>query len=239
MAVAIKAGQVAHFETSTNSTTGTATLPGAPTAGNALVFAMAGDKDIGAVTLTGFTTLYDIRTTSVSLYLGWKTSNGTETAVSPTWTNSLAGNTGRYVELEDTAVSGGTWQVSAQSSTTEAGTSNSQSTGTTGTISADGLAYAAAGIDSGTGLTAPLWTNSYTSEFNAPTLGGRAPLFTATKSVTAGGTTETTFSYTGTADNVSAAVAVFSEVAAGPPADNDPKGGSAGMYGDLLVGEWF
>ena len=35
-------------------------LPAAPTAGNLLVFTMGGDKDTGALTLTGFTELYSL-----------------------------------------------------------------------------------------------------------------------------------------------------------------------------------
>lgn len=200
------------------STTITCMLPGAPVAGNMLVLCMSGDKNTGALTLAGFTQLFEDLSTSVSLYYYYKVSDGTETSISPTWTtSSSAGNTAVYMELEDTAVAGSTWQISgsAHSPTNEV-TTNSQSTGITPSVTVAGLSIAMASIDSSQSITAPIasnlsWSNSYTVVASDTTASGHAGTYTSEVAVSSG-TTVSTFTYTGTADQVSGAVAVFSKV---------------------------
>lgn len=199
------------------STSVTCTLASAPTAGNLLVFAMGGDKNTGALTLTGFTQVAELLSTSVSAYLYWKVSDGTETSISPSWaTSSAAGNMAWYGEYEDTAVAGSSWQVSASAThITDEVITASWSTGTTGTISADGMGIAIATIDSSQSWTsATTWTNSYVSRYDGTGGGGKGAVFVAEKSETSGVTTSSTFGYTGTSDQVSAAIAVFTKVAA-------------------------
>lgn len=220
-----------------SSTTLTATLASAPASGNLLVFAMGGDKNTGALTLAGFTQAYELLSTSVSLYLYYKVSNGTETAISPTWaTTSTFGNTYWYGEYQDAAVSGSTWLVSGQASNiTNESTVSSVSTGTTGTLTDDGLAIAAAAIDNA--QNAPDGTTAFSNSFTARHLtlvgaGARGGIYLAEKTVTAGTTTNSTFSYTpGTTDQMSGAIVVFAKVSE----DFDTEGrlrGAASLYAE-------
>ncbi len=203
-----------------SSTTITLTLASAPAAGNFLLFAMAGDKNTGALTLSGFTQIYTLNSTSVSLYLWYRISDGTETSISPSWaTSSVTGNVAWYGEFADAAVSGSSWQISGQAShNTDETNVTSWSTGTTGTISLAGLSVGVITMDSADsvvdGTTA--WTNSYASLFTTlASAGARGGLHMSSLSVSAGGTTETTFSYTASTsprDQLSGAVAVLTKV---------------------------
>lgn len=225
MAVDIKSGQTGTGQSDAGTTTLNVALPSAPTSGNMLVFCMAGDKNTGALTLSGFTQLYELLSSSVSLYVYYKVSAGTEQSINPSWANSsAAGNTAWYAELEDPDVSGSDWVISAQSAViTDESTVTSKSTGTTGTKSNAGLGIAADAVDSATSVTSGIgWSNSYAAVHSATGAGGRGGIFVSKKSEAAGGTTETTFSYTGTADQNSAAVAVFSKVIVVPPQEIAP-----------------
>ena len=202
------------------STTLTATLASAPAAGDLLVFVMAGDKNTGALTLSGFTQQFELLSTSVSLYMYYKISDGSETSISPTWaTSSVQGNAYWYGVYTDAAVSGNTWQVSATASNiTNETTVSSASTGTTGAITATGLALAVAAIDNA--QNAPDGSTGFSNGYTARHLtlvgaGARGGIYLAEKAVTGGTTTDSTFSYTpGTLDQLSGAVAVFTKVSA-------------------------
>ena len=225
-------------QTAQNVTTLTATLTSAPTAGNLLVFQMSGDKNCGALTLAGFTQVYELLSASVSLYMYYKVATGSETSVSPTWaTNSAAGNTYHYGEYQDAAVSGNVWAIAGQASNiTNESTVSSVSTGTTGTLTHDGLAIAQAVIDNA--QNAPdgttVWSNSFTSRYGSLIgAGNRAGIYVAEKSVTAGTTTSSTFSYTpGTNDQLSGAIAVFTKVSADVTVESR---GTAAAHGHALV----
>lgn len=204
-----------------SSSTGlTATLASAPAQGNLLVFAMAGDKNTGTLTLAGFTQAVALTSTSVSLYVAWAVSDGTETAISPTWANSSQfGNTYHYGEYADAAISGSTWQVSAQATNITAEVNvTSWSTGTTGAATDDGLGMAFIAMDSADsvvdGTTA--WTNSYTARHTTlNSAGARGGLHIAEKQIAAAATTETTFSFTASTtnrDQLTGAVLVFTKV---------------------------
>lgn len=227
MAVAIKSGQTGSAQSGSASTSISVSLPSAPTSGNLLVFCMAGDKNTGVLTLSGFTKLYELLSSSVSLYIYYKVSDGSETTINPSWaSSSAAGNTCWYAELEDTAVSGSTWQVTAQASNiTDETTVTSKATGTTGTKPNDGLGVAVATIDSSQSVTTVnAWGNSYNTRHSATGAGGRGGVFIADKAETSGGTTSSTFNYSGTADQVSAAIGVFTKV--------------SGATHSVSVGQW-
>ena len=165
MAASVK--QSANGQSAGSTTTLTVTLPAAPTAGNLLVLALAGDKNTGALTLSGFTKAHEILGASTSLYVYYKISAGTETSISPSWpTTSAAGNTAHYMEIEDTAVSGSDWQIAGTAETTYSDTTtNSRSTNTTGTLTASALALATWALDSSQSWTsASVFTLSFVSE---------------------------------------------------------------------------
>lgn len=220
-----------------SSTTLTCTLASAPTAGNLLVLAMAGDKNTGALTLAGFTQLYSLLSTSVSLYYWYKVSAGTETSISPSWaTTSTAGNTAWYAEYEDTAVTGSTWSVEGQASNiTNEATTLSRSTGTTAATTLDGIGIAVAAVDSVTNVTTvSAWGNSYAVRYSSSGTFSRGGVFVATKTEVATTAATSTFSYTGTADQVSTAIAVFAKVASGISAPATEASG-VGLANDAVV----
>ena len=215
MSVAVKSGQVIAAQSGAASTTLSATLPAAPTAGNLLVFFMAGDKNTGALTLSGFTQARELLGTSVSLYVYYKVSDGTETTINPSWaTSSAAGNTAYYLELEDTAVAGKSWEVAGTAETAYSDlTVNSRSSNTTAALKKAALAFGQWAIDSSVSWTSgSTYTNSYASQYEATGFGGRGAIFIAKLAVAGGATTESTFGYTGTADQVSGGVVAFAKV---------------------------
>lgn len=218
MAVAVKSGQTAQVFSGDATTSLSVSLPGAPTSGNLLVYIMAGDKNTGDLTLSGFTQVYSMPQTSVSLYFCYKISDGSETTINPSWANSaVSGNVCWYAELEDTGVAGSNWQIAGQASNiSDNSTVNSWSTGTTGTLTADALAVAVVAIDSGDAQTDQAMTNSF-SLLTDITFGDPSAATPAvgTKSVTSGTTAETSFSYTGTADQLTGAIVAFYKAAAG------------------------
>lgn len=216
MAVAfVKQGTASSAAASTSITV---SLASAPATGSLLLLAMAGDKNTGVLTLTGWTKLYELLSTSVSLYYYYKVSDGSETSISPSWAAaSTAGNMAWYGNLDDSLVTGSSWVVSGQaSSITDETTVSTKTTGTTGTLSADGLGVAVAAVDSSQSITTVgAWGNSYSARYAGTGGGGRGGVFVGEKSETSGATTSSSFSYTGTADQVSAAIGVWTKQASG------------------------
>jgi hypothetical protein len=197
-----------------NATTVACNLGSAPAAGNLLVFVMSGDKNTGALSLTGFTKLFELLSASVSLYYYYKVSDGTEQTINPSWpTLAVAGNDAWYGEYQDAAVTGSTWQVSGSAShITDELTSLAWSVGTTGTLSANGRAIAVDCCDSSGSVSTVAWSNSYAVRHSSTATGSQAGKYVAELAVNAGATTTTTFTSTGTADQHSGAVAVFTKV---------------------------
>lgn len=198
------------------STALTLTLTSAPTAGNLLVFAMAGDKDTGALTMpSGWNVPVELTATSVSLYGAWKVSNGTETSVATSWSlSSSVGNMAWYAEYADPVIDGSTWELvaTALNNSTDA-TANSWGTGTSDAKEEAGIGFAFAAIDSAQNVTSVgAWGNGYTARYSGTTGAGRGGIFVAEKLEAAGGTTSSTFNYTGTADQLSAALIVLRKV---------------------------
>lgn len=221
MAAAIRSGQAVYNRAAASSTGNTITLPAAPIAGNLLVVCQGVDKVAGTFTTpTGFQTpIIAHSSTSVSLFMSWKVADGSETSVATAWsTVSPGGGGGRYLEIEDTAVTGTTWELlgSANNPTTEA-TAAAWSTGTTAAIAAAGFAVACATADTATNVASPQsWTNGFTVEFDdAGASGSGGGMYTATASPASSTAVETTMSHAGTVDQMSAAVGVWRKVAGG------------------------
>ena len=158
--------QQALGQSSAASTTLSAVFGVAPTAGNLLVFEMAGDKNTGALTLAGWTVVYELLSTSVSLYLDWKVSDGTETTVSPSWaTSSAAGNMAWVGEYSDIAA--GTWTLLASASnitneisTTTWATGTTAATGRTATAMAGPTSRTTGGTSPGRATSRAGWTRA-------------------------------------------------------------------------------
>ncbi len=210
----------------TNGSTGSGTtsvpltLPSAPVSGNLLVLIFAGDKNTGTIdtwaAANGWTVEYSAPTTNVSYYYLYKVSAGTEQSITPAV--SVAGTAGLhawYGELEDTVSPGSDWRIIGKAlNPADTANVNSWSTGTTEALQGVGLGIAGAAIDSWSTFTSgDSWTNSYASIFAPGTsTSGRPGLWVSAKDeAVAEVTTNTTFSYTGTADQAAAALIVFAK----------------------------
>lgn len=197
---------------STSSTS--ATYASATTSGNILWYAIGGDKSAGVWTgPAGFTTLFNMTSTSVSLLVGYKVSDGTETTI--TVSRSVASAAGdRLWITEYSSNQSGTWTiVGSASNPTDESTATSWSTGTTAATTAAGGALAIIAKDSwSTGNGTPTYTNSFT-EIHTFGSGGRGCVSIAFKDgIAAGSTVETTQSQTTGGDQTSGAIAVFEKV---------------------------
>ncbi|MEU7817056.1 hypothetical protein [Pseudonocardia sp. NPDC049154] len=187
-----------------------ATLPAAATAGNLIVFAIGGDKNIGTLALPGFTPTVDLRSTSTSLVIAWKVATGGETTISGTVGANGAGlNTwvGEYAQTGS-----GAWQVQASAThNTDETNVAAWSSGTAGAAAQDGLAIAAFSVDSVTSDSVDTFSNSYTTRRTQGGGGSEAGLWVGEKQVPQGATTETTLTRSApvTADQMSGAVVVF------------------------------
>jgi hypothetical protein len=206
----------ATASSASSSTSVTATFASATTAGNLLVICLAGDKNTGTASAAGFTSLFNLPSADVSLYYLWGVSTG-QTSVTASWTaSSAAGNMVWVGEFSDPAVPTGNWSVQGSASAGGSSTSvTSQTTGTTGVLPQAGLAVACAAVDSSQSVsTVNAWTNGFTSRYNGTGGGGKGGIFVAQNPVAAGTAVSTTFSFSGSADQVHAAVAVFRKAVA-------------------------
>jgi hypothetical protein len=218
VAPTLVSGQSAITSIAESVTTFAVTLPGAATAGNLLVVGIGGDKDIGTLTLTGYTETVALRTSSVSLSLAWKTAAGGETTISGTISGANSGSSDMWAGEYEEAGSGA-WELKASASSNDDGSNTlTKTTGTTGAATGDGLAIAAWSVDSqGSGFTQS-YSNSFTER--AAAAGGStagAGLWIAEKTIAASATTECTITRaTGaSADQMSGAVLVFGRAASG------------------------
>jgi hypothetical protein len=231
--------QVASGFAAAASTTFAATLATAATAGNLLIYGIGGDKNIGTLTLSGFTKTIDTRSTdnSVSLVIAWKTAVGGETTISGTISGANAG--GSEVRVWEWAESGaGAWEVKGSAANTSTGaTVTSISSGTTGTVISAGRALAVFSADSvGTEGTVT-YSNSYTASASTPTSGAGNAGIWAAQAVVASGTAETTITRTGgTADQMNGGIIVFGRVVVTTIA---PTGiASAEAFGTAVVSQF-
>lgn len=197
------------------STTFAATFGTAVTAGNLIIYCIGGDKNIGTLTLSGYTKTIDTRSTdnSTSLVIAWTTAAGGETTISGTISGANAG--GSEVRVFEWAESGaGAWEVKGSAANTSTGsTVATLSSGTTGTVTSAGRAIAGFSADSvGTEGTVS-YSNSFAAAASTPTSGGGNAGFWAAVKDIASGTAETTITRTGgTADQMNGGIVVFGRV---------------------------
>ena len=189
-------------------------LPAPATAGNIIWACVGVDRVTGGTTvLPGFTMLYDLTDRSLSVCVGYRIALGGETNVSCSFPNvSTLGATVWVGEYTDETAPGGEWVVeSTASNPTNEATVTSWPSGTTASLTntfLSGLAFwsidRSSNIASGQALTNGY---SFVRQFGSTTGGDVAVGWKAT--LASGSTTSSTFSYTGTADQMSAAIAAF------------------------------
>lgn len=194
------------------STTFAATFASPATAGNLLIYCVGGDKNIGTLTLSGYTKTVDTRSTdnSVSLVIAWTTAAGGETTVSGTISGANAG--GSEIRIYEWSESGaGAWEVKGSAVNTSTGsTVTTLSSGTTGTVTSAGQAIAGFAADSVATEGTVSYSNSFTASASTPTSGAGNAGFWAAQKAIASGTAETTITRTGgTADQMNGGIIVF------------------------------
>jgi hypothetical protein len=213
-----------------------ATLGAGATAGNALLFCIGGDKDLGTITLTGFTQSVYLHTANVSLLLAWAPAAGGETLISASVTGANSGGSNVYLaELQDPDTAGA-WEEKCTPGTSPDGgaTVTTKTSGTTGTIGAlatgGAMAFAGFSVDSVMTSPAPSYTGGYTGIRSMSTGVAEAGLWVANLAIAAaGGTTSTTIdrdpTVTGTvtADQMAGGVIVLGRAAGGAPAVGPPS----------------
>lgn len=195
------------------STSGSVTLNAAPTAGNLLLFTMAGDKDIGTLTVGGgaFALPINLRSTSVSLALGLKVSDGTESAVAVTITGANPGGCQMFCGefFEDGNPNVWTTRGIATHNTDET-PQTVWSSGTTGATTGEGLAIALWSVDSVMTVGAFTYTNGFTGMAAPGSGGAEAGLWVATLNAPRGATYESTLDRVGsTADQMDGGIIVI------------------------------
>lgn len=197
-----------------STTTYAATFADAVTAGNALVWVCAFDKQPGTLTMsgTGWTVGVNLRSSSVSLAMAWKVAAGGETSLSG---SASGGNvSGSRVWIAELSQSGaGAWQAVAASSNSDETSVASKTSGTTAAASVLSRAIAAFSLDSvGNRGTSYTYTNGFTEVFSPVTEGdgGEAGLWIASSSINAGATAESTLSRIGgSTDQMSGGILVI------------------------------
>lgn len=186
-----------------------ATLDQAATAGNLIVTAVAIDKSSGTITTpTGFTLLHSHDTLATSGAIAYKIATGGETTVSWSYANSEEASV--WVgEYSGTATSDVVDVTSVNDTNDVAATS--VSTGTTGaTSNAEELAMAILIADSGNSMeTGRAWTNGFNIIAHVTDTSGSPAINIATKNLSSVGTQETTFSTTGIGDEMYAMLITF------------------------------
>lgn len=179
------------------STTFQVTLPGTCTAGNLIVWCAGGDKDIGTLTLTGYTLPVNLRQAAVSLVIAYKVAAGGEQILTGTITGANTGGSNLWAcELSESG--SGAWEEKATAATNNSNgvTTSNVSTTNTGTIGGGGgLALAAFSVDSVTPTVGVAsYSDSFISQQDAVNGNAEAGLWIATKSVSAGGVATCTLS---------------------------------------------
>jgi hypothetical protein len=212
------------YVNSAGSTSITVTLDSTATSGNLLLAYLTVDKSSGAITVpTGFTLIHDYVSSSVSIAMAYKFSDGTETAI--TWNHANARSMKQAQVLEYSGLN--TFDVAAEANS-GATSVTSQTSGTTATTaSTSARAFALFGSDSKGNTDAGVaYTNSFTSTYTDPggINTGCSGLYSAEKDLSATGTQETTFSTTGGGDQMAGAIAVFYQSGGGG------GGGANGYY---------
>jgi hypothetical protein len=179
--------------------------------GNLIWVAVAVDKSSGAFfPPSGFTTFFEDSSSSVSTWIGYKESDGTEMTIDVSWTNvSPAGAT---IHMSEWASTGsGSWTIlGSASDDTDETLVTAWGTGTTSATTGPGAGIAFFAIDSGSsGAFGSSYTNGYT-ELHPFHDSGRGAIAVATKAQVGTGTLATTTqTHSPTTDQKSGAIAVF------------------------------
>lgn len=194
--------QASSARTGAGVSTYSLTLPDPVTAGNALVWVVALDKQPGTLTMsgTGWATPVNLRSTSVSLAMSWKVAVGTETSLSGSTGGTAPPNGSQLWVCELESSASGSWSAVSGSSNSDETLTAQQSSGTSGAASFLSRAIAAFGIDSAFNQGSSFsYTNGFTQLFSpgSSTEGGEAGLWIATNSVNAGATAQSTLSRVG------------------------------------------
>lgn len=198
----------------TAKTTQTLTFTAA-TAGNLLVAFVGHDKNATGASVTSGWTLVDFEnaSTQTSGALAYKIAAGGETSVTFTVTTSRkwVGWVGEFAGLGAVEVA-----ASANSGATSVTSQTSGTTSTTTTATATALAFFSSDSKGNTdaGIS---FTNSFTLESTDPggIDTGNAGVYVARKELTTTGTQETTFSSTGSGDQMIGMIAVFPATSSG------------------------
>lgn len=207
-----------------------ATIDWTPTSGNLLLYACGGDKNLGTFTMTDWTVPVDLRSSSVSLIMAYKVSDGTETVASGTCTGANSGGSNTWV-AEYSQTGSGAWGLRATKGENNSDENNQTvwSSGTTGTTDLEGKAIAAWATDSVVGAGTPTYTNGFSQIRVTSTGSGQAGLWVASADASAAATYESTIDRVGgTADQMSGAILVVGRGAAGTTLE---PGGIAGDEG--------
>lgn len=183
------------------------------TADNAIVFCLAGDKDIGTLSLTGsgWSTPVNLRTADVSLVIAWKIAAGGETGVAGSFTSGNTSGCNSFA-LEWHSSLTGYWVDKGHASNNSDGTNvTSWATGTTSTLAGSGVAIAAWAVDSIQSNSVDSVSNSFVERFFQGAGLSEAGLWVASKNVIGGTTTSSTLTRAApvTADQTSGGVLVL------------------------------
>lgn len=201
------------------------TMGGAVTRDNLLLYGIAGDKNSGTVTIDGgaFALPINLRTADVSLILGVKTADGTESVIPCTLGANAGGSNMWCGEFQDPD-SPGVWRTCGSATNNSDGTAQLiWSSGTTAAATGDALAIAVFSVDSVNVVPVPSYTNGFTAILTPSSGGNQAALWVAGAYVTRGQTVETTLDRDpgggggATADQMSGAVYLFSRAPVVPP----------------------
>lgn len=203
-------------ESNASATSTSATFTGSTTSGNLLWCACGGDKTAGTWTgPSGFTALINNSGTQVSMWVGYKVSDGSETTL--TVSRSTASTAGDKVWIgEYSSSQSGTWTiVGSATNPSDNSTVTVWSTGTTAATTDAGGALAFFAMDSGQSHTgASTYSDSFTQVLEHGTT-GRGSISVAFKDGIASGSTVTcSETHTPTGDQKSGCVAVFEKISA-------------------------
>lgn len=187
--------------------TQTVTMGATPTSGNLLIAMVTFDKDPTVINApTGFTVAASVRGASTGGAIAYKISDASETTVSFTTT------TARQYQMAVREYSGlDTFDVAAFTAYSDTSVTSRSSNTTATTASATALAIALFGSDSrGNTDAGGAFTNSFVDQAIDPGgATGNAGFYVAIRDLTSTGTYETTYSTSGTGDQMVGMIAVF------------------------------
>lgn len=167
------------------STSITCTFASAVAAGNLLFFAMAGDKNTGALTMTGTGWTVEVQSldASVSLYQAWKSAAGGETTVTGSWaTASAAGNTAWAAEYSQSP--GAAWKMFGKSFTPNGVPTTTARNSGTATLTGSGIALGFAAVDNDSSVGTQVWSDGFVEAHNNNTNDTHAGVYVAEKPIT-------------------------------------------------------